>query len=262
MLAIFCLMQHNIPLASFAARAHWWLTFNFSRCQQSSFYYRAPSFLMTCFQTACRCRCARLCPGAEGISRLCSLTTFLGAGSWCARSALLQCSCDPGSGCCENSYIVRKSCQNLFWGLPTSLGSCLGPCLCSLPDFPFPTWPWTCLKVWALRGLLHSSCCCTLGLHPMWVRALPCQQCSQLSKPFTSYPVVHRLQVSRLRARELMCHTQKVSRFLPSLLMPLSQRTGAAVPASCLTYLYFRMALSRSGQMLQHWKSFKTTKFF
>ena len=150
LLATLCLMQTRIPLALIVARAHCWLMFNFWHCQRSSCYYKAPSFLMTYFLTVHMSRCTRLCPGVEGTNRFCSIATSLRAGSCCARSALLQCSCEPGSGYCENSYIVRKSCPNLFWGLLTCLGSCLGPCICSLPDLPLLTWSWTCLEIWAV----------------------------------------------------------------------------------------------------------------
>lgn len=96
---------------------------------------------MTCTHTIHMSRCPRLCPGADGTSRFCSLTTSFRAGSWCVKSALLVCSFDPGSGCCENSYIVRRSCQKLFWHLPSCLGTWPGHCPCSLPEFSLLTCP-------------------------------------------------------------------------------------------------------------------------
>lgn len=92
--------------------------------------------------------------------------------SLCAKSALLVCSCDPGSGCCGNSYIVRRSCQKLFWHLSNCLGSWSGPCSCSLPEFSLLTCPgfvWRsglCL-ILTQPNFLSCPCCDTLGLHPM-----------------------------------------------------------------------------------------------
>lgn len=177
--------QCTDTLAWFVTRAHSWLKFNFSLCQLSS--CKAPYFLMTFIQTVHVSRCPRLCPGADGTSRFCSLTTSLGAGSWCAKSALLVCSCDPGSGCCEDNYIVRSSCQKFFCHLPNSFGNWSGPCPCSLPEFSLLTCPgfvWRsglCL-ILTQPNFLHSPCWDNLGLHAMRVRALLCQGFFQLPK--------------------------------------------------------------------------------